>query len=144
MSNANPRPLPLEEQLHDKWKFAFYLMLLLAVVAAACLLPIDASAAKGLLIGGICGIIGHYRATRVAELTLSMKLVNPREIGDFFAAMKYVEVAGGRFYRPDVHKFLVFEAQNIHVGTRDRVYCISGPIYVMKKMQDKFDPGVGI
>ena len=138
MSNANPRPRPFEEQLKDKWKCLFYAMLLSVVIVVAYFLPIDVSAARGLLIGGICGILGHYMATRIAELTISTDMVGVDELEDYLSVIGYVKIAGRRMYEPDMHKSLIFKAQNIYIEIQGEHYLISGPIYIMRKMKRKF------
>jgi len=144
MSNVKISTLPFKEQLRDRVKFAFYLALLIIVGALAYILPIDSNASIGMLAGGIGGIVGHYRSTRVSRLTLPSTVASQHEIHEYLLSIRYIKTNDDVSYVPDLHRFLRFDAQDIRVSIKDSCSCIFGPLYLMKKAKKYLSEGVEV
>jgi hypothetical protein len=122
----------LRRQFEDAWKMLFYAMLV-AVLATLQFLLGGGSAMHGLMIGGVFGILGHWRATWVSSARVQCNSVRA-DLVRCLEAMGYCMTRGPGELTPDLPRWSRFDSQNVQLKTIDGAVDVSGPYYVLKRL----------
>ena len=119
----------ITENLRDVWRVGFYV----ALIICAYFISRDfanQSVASGILIGAIGGVLGHWRATWRARV--SMVPCHPSKVSEWFESKGYVNSYDGKYLYPGIHRLLRFNSQNIVFSEKEGCLLIDGPFYILK------------
>lgn len=125
--------LSLRQQVEDRWKLLFYAALLSVLVMVHALLP-SSMAAHGMLIGGVFGILGHWRSTSVSSLIVPTGVMSLPDLMRWFAEIGYRNSAMGNMLAPNLSRWARFDSQNVALNAVDGGTSVVGPHYVLKRL----------
>lgn len=106
---------------------------LVAVLATLQFLLAGGLPMHGLMIGGVFGILGHWRATWVSSAQVQNKSVRA-DLVRCLEAMGYCMTPGPGELTPDLPRWSRFDSQNVQLKTIDGAVNVSGPYYVLKRL----------
>ena len=130
---AKPILLPLREQLHDRWRFLFYVALLSLIVTIYFLLG-GKTDSKGILIGGFIGLFAHWQVTCVSLLNVNNKRFVESDVERWLLNKGYIHSENPGEYIPRLHRLLRFNSQNVRIQYDNTVAQIYGPLFLVKKI----------
>jgi hypothetical protein len=108
--------------------------LLAAIFAALQFLLTDRLTMHGLVIGGVFGILGHWRATWVSSVLIESNSISRTDL------MRRLEEIGYRMDRepgemiPDLPRWSRFDSQNVLLDSIDGAVNVTGPYYILKRL----------
>lgn len=127
----------LGAQLRDGRKLAFSAALMLLAVTAVKRMGVGPATAAGSLCGTLGGIGGHWWATQLAEVDISIRLVPVAEA--WFEGRHYVHCFERNELVPDFPRFLRFDAQNVRfVALPGGSMTFIGPWYLRRQFAKAF------
>ncbi|WP_081275057.1 hypothetical protein [Xanthomonas graminis] len=124
--------LSFRSQLDDRYKVAFYISLMVIGCAAAYFVDYGVSA----LLGCAAGILGHWKATWVSKVEISVASYGGVE--KFLCSNGYVFHKEKQCWEVNIHRYLRFDAQDVNVIRDGDGLVVVGPFYIIRKML--FDP----
>jgi hypothetical protein len=126
------RRLPVLVNFKDKYKTAFFLLLIFLVFAAASLLGKHGS---GAICGGVAGLAVHWYMTMISEAHYCGR----RSFGDIEDVIEragYIKVTNER-YRYRLPRFLRFDSQDIFISQTQDAVKVIGPAYMLSHLEKK-------
>jgi hypothetical protein len=131
--SVKPVPLSFHAQLRDRWRFAFYVLLLWIIVAIYYWFGVRVDA-YGILVGGFMGMFAHWHATCISELKIASANFSEGDVARWLLNRGYVSSNKPGEYMPRLHRLLRFNSQNVCVDYDGKTVKIYGPLFITKKI----------
>lgn len=127
--------LSLFKQMQDIWKVSFSCLLIVIALIVSHYI-INENVSYGIIIGALGGVLGNWRATAISRIYVtgeSLKYVTQKLADD-----NYVACNGGMCFKPDSHRLLRFNSQNVFISPCGNKFIIDGPYYEISKINKIF------
>jgi hypothetical protein len=118
------------EQIADRYRLFFYIVLLAAGTILLWFLP-DKAALRGACLGACVGLLVHFRITWIFRVELPGETYGDVEM--MLRKLGYLQETQ-ELWIPRVHRMLRFDSQNITVKASGLRLVLVGPAYILRRV----------